>query len=254
MSSRVVLEETIAPGVIQLTMQDHVHKNTFSDELIAGLQSAFQRIEADTACRVVVLTGYDTYFCSGGTQASLLALQEGRVEFTDMSIYSAPLNCAVPVISAMQGHGIGGGFVFGLFADCAVLAREAVYTANFMKYGFTPGMGASHVLPIKLGLSLASEMLLSARSYRGAELERRGIPFTVLPRVDVLPHAQQLARELADKPRDALVELKSHLVSGLRAALPAIVADELAMHRRTFHRPEVRERIQNAFGPDALAK
>jgi polyketide biosynthesis enoyl-CoA hydratase PksI len=165
-----------------------------------------------------------------------------------MSIYSAPLLCEVPVIAAMQGHGIGGGFVFGLFADCAVLGRESVYTANFMKYGFTPGMGASHVLPLKLGQSLATEMLLSARSYRGADLESRGIPYPVLRREDVLPHARELARDLADKPREALVELKSRLVSGLRAALPGVVAQELAMHRKTFPRAEVRERIESSFG------
>lgn len=248
MSQPVLSEQEVSPGVIELTMQDHASKNTFSDALVGGLQSAFQRIQGNRQCRVVILTGYDTYFCSGGTQEALLALQNGSAEFTDMSIYAAPLTCEVPVIAAMQGHGIGGGLVFGLFADCVVLGRESVYAANFMKYGFTPGMGASYVLPLKLGSSLATEMMLSARSYRGAELERRGIPYAVLPRSDVLAHARQLARDLADKPRDALVELKNHLVSDLRAALPGIVTRELAMHRRTFHRAEVRERIENSFG------
>lgn len=248
MPAPVVCEEEVSPGVIQLTMQDRTHKNTFSDALISGLHDAFRRVEGSRDCRAVILTGYDTYFCSGGTQDALLALQEGSAEFTDMGIYSAPLLCKVPVIAAMQGHGVGGGFVFGMFADCAVLSRESVYTANFMKYGFTPGMGASYVLPLKLGQSLATEMLLSARSYRGADLERRGVPYPVLRREDVLPHARELARDLADKPREALVELKSRLTSGLRTALPGIVAQELAMHRKTFPQAEVRARIESSFG------
>jgi 4-carboxy-3-alkylbut-2-enoyl-[acp] decarboxylase len=248
MPGEVVDVQEIFPGVVQVTMQDRVHKNTFSRELISGLAEAFERIRANPRYRAVVITGYDTYFCSGGTQEGLLTLHAGRQRFTDINIYSVPLDCEIPVISAMQGHGIGGGFVFGLFADSVVLSRESVYTTNFMKYGFTPGMGATYVLPKKLGLGLAAEMLLGARTYRGGDLERRGVPFPVLPRVEVLPYAQQLACELAEKPRISLVTLKSHLVAEMRAQLSTIIEQELAMHEKTFHLPEVKERIEGAFG------
>jgi len=248
MSSEVVELLEIAPSIVQVTMQDRLHKNTFSSELVIGLMGTFQRIRSDARYRVVILTGYDTHFCSGGTQEALLGLHEGRGKFTDVNIYSVPLDCEIPVISAMQGHGIGGGFVFGLFADCAILSRESVYTTNFMKYGFTSGMGATYILPKKLGIGLAEEMLLSARTYRGADLEKRGIPFPVLPRADVLPYAQQLARDLAEKPRVSLVTLKSHLVAEMRAQLPAVVAQEVTMHDQTFHPAEVKDLIRNGFG------
>jgi 4-carboxy-3-alkylbut-2-enoyl-[acp] decarboxylase len=239
---------TIEPGVVEVTMQDRENKNMFSKALIDGLTEAFAQIRADTHVRVAILTGYDTYFCSGGTREGLLSLQAGSGKFTDMGIYSLPLECEIPVIAAMQGHGIGGGFVFGLFADATVLSREGVYTANFMKYGFTPGMGATLMLPRKLGIALAEEMLFSARTYRGGELEKRGVPFPVLPRADVLGFARELAHEMAEKPRDALVNLKTHLVQELRVQLPAIVERELALHEKTFHQPEVKERIQTTFG------
>jgi polyketide biosynthesis enoyl-CoA hydratase PksI len=238
----------IAPGVVQLTMQDRTSRNTFSAALTVGLVNAFRRISADERYRAVVLTGYESYFCSGGTQEALLALHAGEGKFTDTNLYSLALECEIPVIAAMQGHAIGGGFVFGLFADCVVMSRESVYAANFMKYGFTPGMGATYVLPKKLGMGLAGEMLLSARTYRGAELEKRGVPFTVVPRAETLGTALQLATELAEKPRHSLVTLKNHLVAPLRAELPQVVAAELVMHEETFHRPEVRERIHRSFG------
>lgn len=248
MFSKAVQLDQIADGVAQITMQDRVHKNTFSAELVGGLLDAFERVRGDARCRAVILTGYDTYFCSGGTQEALLELQRGNGKFTDVNIYSLPLDCEVPVISAIQGHGIGGGLVLGLFADFVVLSRESVYTTNFMKYGFTPGMGATHVLPAKLGIALAEEMLLAARTYRGVDLEKRGIPFPVLPRAEVLAYAQQLAKEVAEKPRSSLITLKSHLVAASRAQLPAVIAQEVAMHERTFHQPEVRDRIQSMFG------
>ena len=244
----IVTLADLGGGVVQLTMQDRVHKNTFTDALIDGLTGAFARIRADERCKAVVLTGYDSYFSSGGTQEGLRDLYEGKFQFTDKDLYSLPLDCPVPVIAAMQGHGIGGGFVMGLFADFVVLARESIYTANFMKYGFTPGMGSTLVLPHKLGPVLAAEMMLGASTWRGDELQRRGVPFPVLPREAVLAHALEQARQLAGMPRLSLVTLKDHLVAPLRDQLPAFIAKEVAMHELTFHRPEVRERIETLFG------
>lgn len=247
MTSVVDLSE-VAPGVLQVTMQDRQNKNTFSPELMHGLVEAFAHIEANPCYRAVILTGYDTYFASGGTKEGLHSIQQGRSKFSDVNLYSLALECRIPVISAMQGHGIGGGFVFGLFADFVVLSRESVYTTNFMKYGFTPGMGATYILVRKLGIPLGHEMLMSARSYRGDDLAKRGVPFPVMPRADVLGYAKELAVDLADKPRGALVTLKDHLVGGMRRELPAVIEQELAMHDVTFSQPEVRERIERLFG------
>lgn len=234
--------------VMQIRMQDRVSRNTFSDALTQGLIDAFGAVAREPDCRAVVLTGYDSYFASGGTQEALLDLSAGRGAFTDRALYSLPLDCPVPVIAAMQGHGIGGGFVLGLFADLVVLGRESIYTANFMRYGFTPGMGATLVLPQKLGLGLGTEMMLTANSFRGEELQQRGVPFPVLPRDQVLPRARELAQTLAEKPRESLVTLKRHLTAGLRDLLPATVEQEVAMHGVTFAQPEVKSRIASLFG------
>jgi polyketide biosynthesis enoyl-CoA hydratase PksI len=240
--------QEVEPGIVQVTMQDRLHKNTFSRELIHGLMQSFESIRTDSSCKVVILTGYDTYFASGGTKEGLLSIYEGKVKFSDVNIYRLPLDCEVPVIAAMQGHGIGGGFVLGLYADFVILSRESVYTTNFMKYGFTPGMGATYILPKKLGFSLSEELLLNAGNYRGAELEKRGIPFPVLPRIEVLDYAYQLARQVTEKPRVSLITLKDHLVAPLRTQLPQIIEQELAMHEKTFHQAEVKDRIMTLFG------
>lgn len=248
MTEPVVHLQEIEQSIVQITMQDRVHKNTFSKELVSGLAQSFQAIDANPRYKVVILTGYESYFASGGTQEGLLAIYEGKATFTDGNLYSLALDCKLPVIAAMQGHGIGGGFVLGLFADFVILSRESVYTANFMKYGFTPGMGATYIVPKKLGISLAEELLLTAANYRGAELEKRGLPFPVLPREKVMSHALELARQLAEKPRVSLITLKEHLVAPLREALPKVIEQELAMHSKTFHQEEVKVRITSLFG------
>jgi polyketide biosynthesis enoyl-CoA hydratase PksI len=244
-----IIELTDLPnGIVQVRMQDRVNKNTFTNELICGLTGAFATVNRSADCKVVILTGYDNYFSSGGTQDGLRDLYAGKYKFTDKDLYSLALNCPVPVIAAMQGHGIGGGFVLGMFADFVILARESIYTANFMKYGFTPGMGSTCILPTKLGVSLGQEMMLTAATYRGEDLQKRGVPFPVLPRDEVLPHALELARTLAEKPRVSLVTLKDHLVAPLREQLPRFIEQEVAMHKITFHQPDVKERIEAIFG------
>jgi len=248
MSQAVVELREIETGIVQITMQDKINKNTFSTELIKGLLQSFAEIQASSSYKVVILTGYDNYFASGGTQEALLAIYEGTVSFTDANIYSLALDCKIPVIAAMQGHGIGGGFVMGLFADFVILSRESVYATNFMKYGFTPGMGATCIVPKKLGFSLGTELLLNASNYRGAELEKRGIPFKVLPRAEVQEYALTLAREIAQKPRNSLITLKDHLVANLRDQLPPIIDQEMVMHEKTFHQAEVKERIVALYG------
>ncbi len=248
MNEPVVELKELGAGIMQIKMQDRIHKNTFSESLSEGLIAAFDSVKANKLCKVVILTGYDSYFASGGTQEALLHLSEGKNKFSDRDLYSLALNCPVPVISAMQGHGIGGGFVMGLFADFVVLSRESIYTTNFMKYGFTPGMGATFILPQKLGIGLAEEMLLGARNYRGEELRQRGIPFAVLPREDLMPYVLELAEVLAEKPRVSLVTLKDHLVAGLRENLAKAIFQEVIMHEKTFLQPEVKERIKELFG------
>jgi polyketide biosynthesis enoyl-CoA hydratase PksI len=248
MSDQVIELKEIKAGIIQIKMQDKVNKNTFSIALIEGLVDAFETIKTQTHYKVVILTGYDSYFASGGTQEGLLSLSEGKTKFTDTNIYSLALHCPIPVISAMQGHGIGGGFAMGLFADFIILSRESIYTTNFMKYGFTPGMGSTFILPQKLGIGLAEEMMLAAKTYYGEELQKRGIPFPVLPREKVMEYALELAATLAEKPRVSLVTLKDHLVAHLREGLPKVIAREIEMHAKTFHQPEVKDRIKTLFG------
>ncbi len=231
-----------------VAMEDRGSGNTFTPALIDGLMRAFQAIGQHPHAKVVVIHGYDSYFCCGGTKDELLGIAEGRLRFDDLPFFDLLLQCELPVIAAMQGHAIGGGLVFGCYADLLVMGEENLYGAVFMKYGFTPGMGGTVVLPRKFGEVLGTEMLFTSRNYHGRELKQRGLPARVVPKAQVIDTAMALARELADKPRVSLMSLKNHLAAGLRRELPAVVRQELAMHELTFAQPEVRERIERLFG------
>lgn len=245
---QVVSLSNLGDGIIQITMEDRSSRNTFSPQIIEGLTKAFEQVQNNKENKVVILTGYENYFSCGGTREELISIQKGEIGFNDLDFFLLPLLCELPVIAAMQGHAIGGGFVLGLYCDFCILARESIYTTNFMKYGFTPGMGATLMVPLRVGPVLGHEMLFSAESFHGAELKERGLPYNVVPRNRVVDEAIRLAKSLAEKPRVSLTALKHHLNTGIRQQLDAVIARELEMHGITFHQPEVARRIDKFFG------
>lgn len=245
---QVVKVTELDNDIVQITMEDRDSRNTFSRALMEGIIEAFEQIKANQTYKVAILTGYENYFCCGGTKEELFAIYKGEMQFADLNFFTHALECEIPVISAMQGHAIGGGFIFGLYADFTILGKENIYTTNFMKYGFTPGMGGTFLAPLRLGENIGNEMLFTAENYRGGELKERGVSVKVVPKSEVLDEALKLAKSLADKPRLSLVTLKSHLTADIKSKLPEIIKKELQMHSITFHQPEVAHRIESFFG------
>ena len=248
LSSEAVKIEAYTNGIVSVTLCDKANKNTFSQALVQGIIEAFEHIYQNPNYKVVILTGYDHYFACGGTKEGLLAVQDGSARFTDAKIYSLPTECEIPVIAAMQGHGIGAGWSMGLFCDHIVFSEESVYHCPYMKFGFTPGAGSTLIFPDRFHRDLGWEILFTAREYRGKELKARGIQFPVLPRNEVKRHAVQVAKRMALLPRSVLIDRKNHCCQDLREQLEAIYARELEMHKKTFVRnPEVLEKIKQHF-------
>lgn len=234
-------------GIAVVVMEDRDAKNTFSDAFSGGLTAVFREIAANAQARAVVIHGYDNYFCCGGTRDQLIRLAESRLNYTDILDFELLLRCEIPVIAAMQGHAIGGGFVFGAYADIIILAEECVYNTNFMHYGFTPGMGATFIIPHRLGQMLGWEMLLTGRNYRGAELRDRGVQLQVTRKSNVLDSALAHAENLAQKPTLSLRELKRRFVATIEADLATAIESELRMQSLTCPLAEVRERIDALY-------
>ena len=251
MTSSAVRVEAYENGVVRVTLCDKDNKNMFSDALIKGVTEAFAHIRRVSAYKVVILTGYDHYFSCGGTQEGLLAIWNGTAKYSDFPLYRFPLDCEIPVIAAMQGHGIGAGWSMGMFCDLVIFSEESVYLSAFMRYGFTPGFGSTLIFPERFGKDLGREILFAAREYRGEELKRRGVKMPVLPRTEVQNYAMALAKQMAVSPREILVQLKAEQCEGLRAQIGKTEQLELTMHAKTFfNNEEVLHRIQTHFNQE----
>jgi polyketide biosynthesis enoyl-CoA hydratase PksI len=228
-------------------MEDRASRNCTSPALIEDLTTAFTSISENPNASVVVIHGYENYFCCGGTRDELLLIASRKAEFTHFDFYDLLLRCELPVIAALQGHAIGAGLGLAAYADMMILAEEAVYSANFLQYGFTPGVGATYMLPRKFGSTLGWEMMFTARNYFGRELRERGAPLMVLPKREVISGALGMAAEMATIPLVALKELKQLYVQSIRQDLEAAIRKELAAHQRIFANPNAPERIRSMY-------
>jgi polyketide biosynthesis enoyl-CoA hydratase PksI len=234
-------EDNIA--VVQLKV------NTFTENFSRDIMSVYAEIKENKDVKAVIVHGYDTYFSCGGSKEELkkLTANTDLISFDDLRFYRLQLDCELPTISAMHGHGLGGGLAFGCFGDIVLMSESSMYGTNFMRYGFTPGMGATYIVPKKLGYSLGNEMLFSANYYFGRDLKTRGVGVRVLPASDVIPAALSIAKDLAQKPLTSLKLLKKHLAEPIRKELETVIEQEKAMHRITMKLPEVQDLIERNF-------
>ncbi|QGZ36670.1 SDR family NAD(P)-dependent oxidoreductase [Stappia indica] len=248
-ATSVMQLEAFPDGVVLLRMLERAGRNTFTTAFMDGIEEAFAAIAAMPEAKVVVLTGHDGYFACGGTSEGLTELQAGEARFTDRRIYSLPLACPLPVIAAMQGHGIGAGWSLGLYCDVAILATEGLYHSNYLWYGFTPGAGATLIFPHRLGDDLGREVLFSAREYRGRELAGRAPHLDVRPAARVLDEALARAHALARQPKADLIAAKAEGAAVIARHLDQVLEREFAMHETTFIGSDrVRARIAEKFG------
>lgn len=228
-----------------VTMKDIENRNMFTEELVQGLLYQFQEINNSTDIKVAIVTGSNGIFSMGGTKDQLEGIAEKENKFTDIPfLYEGLLTANIPVIAAIQGHASGGGFLFGLYADIVIASKQGSYSASFMKYGFTPGMGATYILKEKLGSNTANEMMFSANSFGGDELKERGAGILFREQQEVLKEALKIASALSKKPKYALQVLKQELSSRALDSLYQVLDKEVKMHELTFASESVKEKIK----------
>jgi polyketide biosynthesis enoyl-CoA hydratase PksI len=236
-------------GIFQLQMDAPETNNQLNAELIQALMSALTTLSTDSTLKVLIFKGRKDIFCAGGTLEMLKGLSSGQTSVKDLlqplvgQIFGFP----VPIIGALEGHALGGGLMLALFCDILVAAENSRYGANFTSLGFTPGMGATSLLPALVGHHFASEMLFSAKLYKGRELKGRGLFNHVVPADDVMDVALDIALRIAEKPHHVLKMLKEALSQPRRQALQEALFREHLMHDICFANPETIALIEATY-------
>jgi enoyl-CoA hydratase len=203
-------------GVLTLNRPDN--RNSMTPELLDAFAAA--TTEARAARLRCLVTGTGTCFSAGADFKSRVQRDDDQRAPNERSYamyepFLSLLDIAAPVIGALNGHTVGGGFGLALVCDLRIGALDAKYGANFVKLGLAPGMAISYLLPRLIGVARANELLFTGRLVDGAEAERLGILNRAVPAEAVLDEALALARTIADNAPIAVRATKRAIQRGL---------------------------------------
>lgn len=234
-------------GISTLIMNDRACKNALTPQFVEELIVCLNVAKADNTLKVLVLAGTEDIFCSGADLETLIKLCKRELQPVDIILSKLIFDIPVPVISAMQGHAIGGGLAIGLCADVAILAEESRYGCSFMNMGFTPGMGITKLMEHYMSPAIAQEMQYTGNYYLGRELKGKTNFNYILPKSEVLEKANSIAEAMAEKPRKALSVLKRYQSMHRRKMFEETYSIETMMHELTFNEEEILKIIQENY-------
>ena len=198
--------------------------NFFDQQLIKDLADCFQDIDEDINARAIVLCSEGKHFCAGANFGSSARAAElsTRTDEKRNPLYVEAVRlfrCKTPVVAAVQGAAVGGGFGLAVMADFRVVCPNTRMTANFVKLGFTPGFGLTHTLQRVIGLQKANLLFLTGRRLNGETAAEWGLGDIYTDNDQVRPAAIELASEIAVNAPLALTSLREQMRPGLANAV-----------------------------------
>lgn len=236
-----------AVGVITLNRPDN--RNSMTPELLDAfaVASAAARADVDAGtARAIVITGTGSCFSSGADFKATLQRAGGAPHERSYAMYApflTVLDLDVPVIGALNGHAVGGGFGLALVCDLRVGDERAKYGANFTKLGLAPGMAISYTLPLVIGVPRANELLFTGRLVTGTEAAALGILNHALPASEVLSRAMEIARTIAANAPLAVRATKAAIRRGIGLAIRDAARAEAYAQAETIATDDAREGI-----------
>jgi enoyl-CoA hydratase/carnithine racemase len=231
-------------GRVRLLTLDRAEKsNALHPELIGRLRDALDETAASSEIRVVVLTGSGKRFCAGLDLKHLASLDvPARIEYMGslFAIFRQLGRVPQPVVAAVNGPAIAGGFDLAAFCDLRVCSASATFGQAEILLGLTQ---VAYPLYKVIGLGRAAELALTGEAIDAAEAHRIGLVSSVHEDDELVPHALELAGRMAERPPDALFETK-------RLTREVIGLDTEAAFERMFE--AISERLRSAEHRAAL--
>ena len=203
--------------------------NFFDANLIQQIADAYEILDEEDECRVILLKSEGKNFCAGANFGQDEDMLDKSVPYKKLYAQAVRLfRTRKPVIAVVQGAAIGGGLGLALSADFRVACHEARFAANFAKLGFHPGFGSSITLPRVVGVQKAKDMLFTARRVTGEEAFKIGLADKFCSKEKITEEAEQLAMEIASSAPMAVESIRSTLHGNLADQIEQIVDWELS--------------------------
>jgi enoyl-CoA hydratase/carnithine racemase len=185
-------------------------RNAYSEAMVDSLCAAFDRAEADSAVRCLILTGAGSAFSAGG-DLKRMRDQSGMFAGGPTALRRAYIDniqriprrialCDKPIVAAINGPAIGAGLDLACMCDVRVAAAGVKLGSTFVKVGLVPGDGGAYLLARTIGFPRALEMMLSGRVIRADEALQIGLVHRVVAADELAAAAREVAAGIARNP------------------------------------------------------
>jgi enoyl-CoA hydratase len=216
------------PGVALVTIDRQRALNALSFDLLDALADALAELDADPACRAIVITGAGSRAFAAGADIRELAtqtaasLRDGR----RFEVWDRIAAVGLPLIAAVRGFAFGGGCELAMTCDLIIAADDATFGQPEVRLGVMPGAGGTQRLTRAIGAARAMDMILTGRSMSAAEAERAGLVSRIVPAETTIEEALAVAETIAGMPPLAVRAAKVAVQSARELPLAAGLAAE----------------------------
>ncbi|MBC7318320.1 enoyl-CoA hydratase/isomerase family protein [Candidatus Bipolaricaulota bacterium] len=220
--------------------------NALSRELLEGFLNALRAASKDPEVRAVVITAAGKAFCAGADVTEFAKDPTDVAEFIDLGrkVFELVESLEKPVIAAVHGVALGGGFELALACDLVVASTDAQFGSPEVNLGLVPGWGATQKLLFTVGPHKARELIMLGEKISAEEALRLGVVNKVVPAARVLEEAVALASKLAEKSPMAVAAAKRIVNKSLEFLTSAGLEVERQVFINTISTQEARARIQ----------
>jgi enoyl-CoA hydratase len=197
-------------GVLTITINRPRQKNAISREVAVQVAAALDLLDSDPSLSVGVLTGAGGTFSAG---MDLKAFANGQTPILPGRGFGGVTQAVVrkPLVAAVEGWALGGGFEMALGCDLIVAAEDAKFGLPEVKRGLIAGEGGVIRLPQRIPYHVALKVLLSGEPLSAVDAEQHGLVSELTPAGAALEAAQELARRIAGNAPLALAKVKQVL-------------------------------------------
>jgi enoyl-CoA hydratase/carnithine racemase len=217
-------------GAALVTLQRPEKRNALSIDLRVELADAFERLAADDSVGCIVLTGAGTAFCAGMdlTQFGGDADHKQRLVETSTGAFRAVGRCTRPVVAAVNGPALAGGFALALLCDMRIASNEASFGFPELPRGIPPSYASARAA---LPAAVAADLSLTGRSVDAGQALDLGIVSEVVSAEELLPRALERAAGIATMPREAILETKRRMLMEREHLFSELFEDEERVFR-----------------------
>jgi len=213
-------------GVTTVTLNRPEQLNALSNALRAAITKTFLTLKDDTETKVIILTGSGRAFCAG------LDLRElGQQGFTQSAapanLHDAIRSVGKPIIGAINGFAITGGFEIALMCDILVGSSDAKFADTHVRMGVVPGWGLSQRLAKLIGPSRAKELSFTGNYLDAEKAERWGLINHIIEPEQLMAHCTALASDICQADPTTLKEVHRLIDFGVEHTLEEGLIEEV---------------------------